>query len=467
MTDTKYLCIHGHFYQPPRGNPFSNEPLVEHDAAPFRNWNERITHECYAPNATIGNFDLISFNIGGTLARWLAENAPETYRRIIEADAKHLRRYGVGNAVAQPVHHVILPLVRYEDKVTQVMWGMAAFEHRFGHAAQGMWLPEMAVDLETLEVLAAQGVEWTILTESQVEGKGAGAGPYWVRLPSGGRIKVFVRDERLSNDIAFNLGHFGGAGRWARAVLVPRRREAGALTLIATDGETFGHHWPGEEQFLYWLLTYEARAAGYEVITLNRYARMVEPRGEVTVKEDTAWSCQHRLARWVTGCACTPGDSSWKGALRLAFDNARAELDDIYQDFVRRLDGVDAFALRNAYIEVVLGRIPREAFLASQSVSADGDTAERLLTLVEAQFYRQRMYTSCTFFFAELDTHSTVYGIANAAYAIKLTREATGIDLSAQFRRDLRLAAGHAREGGQLITAADLYDEVLKQINGW
>ncbi len=467
MSDGNYLCVHGHFYQPPRGNPFSSEPLVEHDAAPFRNWNERITHECYAPNAAIGNFDLISFNIGGTLARWLAENAPETYQSILEADAKHLEQYGVGNAIAQPVHHVILPLARHEDKVTQVVWGLAAFEHRFGHTAQGMWLPEMAVDLETLEVLAAHGVEWTILTESQVEGRGAGAGPYWVRLPSGGRIKVFVRDEHLSNDIAFNLGHFGGAGRWARSVLVPRRREAGPLTLIATDGETFGHHWPGEEQFLHWLLTYEARAAGYEVVTLNRYVRMVEPQGEIAIKEDTAWSCQHGLARWVTGCACTPGDSSWKGALRRAFDNVRAELDNIYEDFVRHLEGVDPFALRNAYIGVVLGRIPREGFLPSQSVSADADTAQRLLTLVEAQFYRQRMYTSCTFFFAELGTHSTTYGIANAAYAIKLTREATGIDLSAQFRRDLRLAAGYAKGSDQPITAADLYDEVLEQINGW
>lgn len=459
--ETNYFCVHCHFYQPPRGNPFRDEPLVEPDAAPYRNWNERISAECYTPNAELGNFERISFNVGETLAAWLAVNVPETYERIIAADAHHLEAYGVGNGIAQGMHHTILPLARHDDKVTQVKWGQAVFEYRFKRPAQGFWLPEMAVDLETLSVLVDQGIQWTILTASQVEEAVTSAGPYWVELPGDRRIKVFVRDESLSNDIAFNLGNFGGAGRWAHQRLVPRRREAGPLTLIATDGETFGHHWPGEEQFLYWLLNYEARSAGYEVITLARYAEMVEPGATVTIRENTAWSCSHGLGRWATGCACTPGDSSWKGALRRALDNLRHELDGVYAEFLAGVDGVDPLALRNAYIDVVLGKVPREGFLAAQGVDVSGKRGKALFDLVEAQFYRQRMYASCAFFFPELTALSTLYGIANAAFAIKLTQEATGTDLGPGFRHDLSVVSQADPPDGPVTTGAELYDRLL------
>lgn len=461
MSQPQYLCVHGHYYQPPRGNPFNHEPLVEPDAAPYKNWNERITAECYRPNARIGNFDHISFNVGETLASWLSVNAPETYQRILRADANHIEAYGVGNAIAQGMHHTILPLSPRADKVTQVMWGKEVFAYRFGHAPAGMWLPEMAVDHETLEVLVDQGIRWTILSERQINEKQRGAGPYWVHLPSGRRIKVFVRDEFLSNDIAFNLGNFGGAGRWAREVLVPRRRMGGALTLVATDGETFGHHWPGEEQFLYWLLKYEAEAAGYEVVTLGRYVEMVEPVGTVTIRENTAWSCGHGVARWVTGCDCTGGSSNWKGGLRRAMDLLRVELDGVYQEMVKRIGDADPLALRNGYIDVVLGRTPADKYLTSRGVDANLAAAGELMKLVEAQFYRQRMYSSCAFFFANLDALSTIYGIANAAYAIKLTRDATGIDLSPGFRRDLSVIQQPNGEPDVVVNAADLYDELV------
>ena len=268
MTAHQFLSVHCHYYQPPRGNPFSREPLIEADAAPYRNWNSRITAECYEPNGKAGNYGLVSFNLGETLAAWLSENAPATYRYFIEADARNVAEFGVGNGIAQPMDHTILPLARLADKQTQVRWGKTVFAYRFGRPTTGMWLPEMAVDFETLEVLVDEGIEWTILTERQVIGIHVGAGPYWIVLPSGRKIKIFLREEGLSNDIAFNLGRFGGAGRWARQVLGPRKKEAGELTLIATDGETFGHHWPGEEQFLRWLLTYEAHAAGYEITSL-------------------------------------------------------------------------------------------------------------------------------------------------------------------------------------------------------
>lgn len=466
MVHARYLCVHGHFYQPPRGNPFNQDVLTEPDAAPYQNWNERITAECYEPNARIGNFDRISFNLGATLAVWLEQHSPETYSRIIQADVNHREQHGMGNAIAQGAHHAILPLSRHDDQVTQVLWGKRTFEHRFGRPTQGMWLPEMAVDAETLQVLAEQGIEWTVLSESQVRGDLRGGGPYWISLPDGGRFKVFLRDEVLSNDIAFNLGHFGGAGHWSREVLVPRRRDAGRLTLIATDGETFGHHWLGEEQFLHWLLKYEAHSAGYQVTTLAQYAQMVEPIGEVELVENTAWSCNHDLGRWATGCACTPGDSRWKGALRRAMDNLRFELDAVYNDLVKGVKGADPLALRNAYIDVVLGETPREKFLEGQGLALEDKKAEALLKLIAAQFYRQRMYASCTFFFAELTALTTVYGIANAAYAVKLTREATGVDCSAEFRDDLAIATARDEQTGALITGADLYDEVLGGFDG-
>lgn len=455
-----FFGVHGHFYQPPRGNPFSNAPLVEPDAAPYANWNERITDECYQPNAHSGNFGLISFNLGETLAGWLASHAPDTYQKILQANKDHTAQFGIGNAVAQPMHHTILPLARRDERVTQVAWGKAVFAYRFGRPTTGMWLPEMAVDYETLEVLVEQGVEWTILTERQVRGKPAGAGPFWIKIPGGQRIKVFVRDEQLSNDIAFRLGHFGGAGRWAREVLVPRKGEAGPLTLIATDGETFGHHWRGEDLFLHWLLTYEAHAAGYEVTTLSRYARQVEPQAEVELVEMTSWSCGHGVARWATGCSCTEGDSHWKGALRNALNELRGAVDGVYQDETTRLQIDDPARLRDAYFKVVLGYVSPEDFLKEQEVEVDGADASRLLKLVEAQYYRERMYASCAFFFPRLDELTPRYGIANAAYAIKLTLDATQIDLAPQFQRDLRVAVGQDKETGKPVTGADLFDEV-------
>ena len=464
MAAAQYLSVHCHYYQPPRGNPISGAPLIEPDAAPYSNWNDRITAECYKPNADMGNFGGISFNFGDTLASWLAEHAPETYKKIIEADTVNFENYSVGNAIAQPLHHTILPLSNRSDKDTQVKWGRSAFEHRFGHQTDGLWMPEMAVDTETLEVMLDNGVRWTILSESQVIDKPAGGGPYWLRLPDNRRIAVFVRDDQLSNDMAFNLGRFGGAGRWAREVLVPRRRDAGTLTLIASDGETFGHHWPGEEQFLRWLLGYEARSAGYEVTNLSRFLRETEPKEEIEFRENSAWSCLHGLSRWSTGCGCTIGLSYWKGAVRRAMDNLRFELDGVFDDYVKKNAVTNSTSLRNAYFEVMLGKVERAKFLAGQDLSISDKHADSLLLLTEAQYYRQCMYASCTWFFADLDTHTARYGITNAAYAALLTKEATGVDLTSGFRRDLSIALGQDGQSGQPLNGGQIFDQIWDEL---
>jgi alpha-amylase/alpha-mannosidase (GH57 family) len=453
-----YLCVHGHFYQPPRGNPFAADDIpVEAGAEPYRNFNEKITAECYAPNADLGNFELMSFNLGATLAHWLEIHAPQTYAKIVAAEQAQHAQWGVGNALAQPAHHTILPLCRKRDKRVQVMWGLMSFEHRFGHQAGGMWLPEMAVDLETLQVLHDAGVKFTILAQSQLKGSNDGAGPYWVKLPSGDRIAVYARDDWHSNQLSFNINSLGGAGRWARNTLSPLRKTYPRFLLIATDGETFGHHHLGEEHFLHWLLAFEANSVGFEVTTLGRDLRDNEPVGEIEINEYTAWSCWHGLNRWSNGCECTPGDSRWKPALRRAFDNLAAWVDEGYLAFTRGLS-VDPWQLRIDYFRVRLGQLSDSEFLRDAGLSAlPAGKAQGLLSLLLAQFYCQRMYVSSTFYFEDLDRPEPRYGIANALRATLLAGEATGASYVDAFHQDLKLAVSN--KNGQ--TGAQVLDEVL------
>jgi len=454
---TAQLCIHGHFYQPPRADPFTGRVPREPDAAPYANWNERIAAECYAPLAEAGHFGRISFNLGGTLARWLDENDHLTYERIVASERAYRAAHGVGNGLAQPVHHTILPLARRRDKICQVRWGIASFVHRFGHEPLGMWLPEMAVDYETLEVVAAEGVRFVILSGEQVRGDlDDGAGPYRVRLPGGGEIGVFVRDRGLSDGLSFGMPAPDDVDDWLRENV--EARPAASLLLVATDGETFGHHHRQGVEVLGRVLS-AGEAHGYEVTTLSLYFRQHPPEAEVEVVENTAWSCAHRLDRWVVGCGCTPGDSRWKGALRRALDNLACDLDGIYVQEARRL-GTDPWSLRDGYIAVVLGQMDGPAFLRANGLAhLSGEEEQRLLRLLEAQFYRQRMYVSCTFFFDDLDRHEPRYAIANGVRALDLTRRATGEDLGHRFRRDL----GVAVSGRTGRTGADVLDELMQR----
>jgi hypothetical protein len=448
-----HLCVHGHFYQPPRMDPFTGLVPPEPDAAPYANWNERITAECYAPNAEAGTFEHISFNLGGTLARWLDEHAHATYQRIVAAERGYRDRHGVGNGLAQPVHHTILPLARRRDKTCQVRWGIASFKHRFGHEPQGMWLPEMAVDHETLGILGAEGMRFTILSEEQVRGDlAAGSGPYWVQLPAGGEMAVFVRDRELSNTLSFRMPELDEVEDWLREQVRQRCPQEGLL-LLATDGETFGHHHRHGVEVLSRILS-AGNALGYHLTTLGIYLRQNPPQAKLEVIENTAWSCSHRLDRWIVGCECTPGDSRWKGALRRALDNLACDLDGVYAQEAQRL-GIEPWPLRDDYIAVVLGQMDGPALLAGHGLGhLGGEGSRRLLALLKAQFYRQRMYTSCAFFFEDLDRLEPRYAIANGARALALTHSATGDDLSHRFRRDLRMAVS----GKTGCTAADILD---------
>ena len=447
-----YLCIHGHFYQPPRTNPFTGDMPREPDAAPYTNWNERITAECYAPNATAGNFERISFNLGGTLASWLDEHAHETYARIVAAERNYHKSHAISNGLAQPVHHTILPLARSRDKACQIRWGIASFAHRFGHQPEGMWLPEMAVDYETLEAMAAEGIRFTILSDEQVHGDlTAGAGPYRVRLPHGGEIAVFVRDRHLSNALSFSMPDPANVDTWLRRQLEQRQSKE-KLLLVATDGETFGHHHRQGVKVLRRILE-TGETHGYTLTTLSLYLRDNPPQTELEVIENTAWSCSHNLGRWSVGCDCTQGDSRWKGALRRAFDNLACDLDGVYVQEAQRL-GADPWLLRDAYIALVLSQMDDLAFLTEIGLgNLRSDEALRILTLLEAQFHRQRMYASCGFFFEDLERLEPRYAIANGIRALALTFYATRDDLSHGFRRDLKVAVSGVtgRNGTEIL----------------
>jgi hypothetical protein len=449
------LCIHGHFYQPPREDPFTGECRSEPSAAPFPNWNERVTAECYAPNAAAGNFAQMSFNLGGTLARWMDDCVPETYQQIVAAVYQHQQRYGVPNGVAQAVHHTILPLARGRDKRCQVYWGIASYVHRFGVHPDGIWLPEMAVDYETLETVAEAGLSFVILSGEQVQGDlSRGAGPYRVQLPRGRSVAVFVRDRDLSNHFSFNMPE----PEFARSFINEHlsRSAPGALTLIATDGETFGHHQKHGVRVLETLVTPDTSDA-YEITTLGRYLREHPPQTDIEIVENTAWSCAHDLGRWATGCHCTPGCGQWKGALRRALDNLSRDIDEIYAEMMRRRN-LAPWSLRDDYIRVLLRQVSGSHFLTEHHLGHLTLVAQRqLLDLLEAQVYRQRMFVSCAFFFEDLERIEPRYAIANAVRAMMLVSNVTGDNLTRAFRRDLRIAIspGTGRTGAQIL------DEIL------
>ncbi|MEA3338853.1 MAG: DUF3536 domain-containing protein, partial [Chloroflexota bacterium] len=451
----------GHFYQPPRADPFTGHIPREPAAAPYADWNERITAECYAPIAQAGYFERLSFNLGGTLARWLDEHAHAAYEQVVGQERAYRQANGIGNGLAQPVHHTILPLARRRDKICQIRWGIASFKHRFGHEPLGMWLPEMAVDYETLEILAAEGLRFTILSDEQVRGDlTTGSGPYRVRLPGGGEIadfSVFVRDHHLSNALSFGMPDPAHTDAWLRDQVEWRCRE-NQLLLIATDGETFGHHHRQGVEVLSHVLS-GGGSHGYELTTLGYYLSQSPPQAELEIIKHTAWSCSHRLDRWVVGCSCTPGDGRWKGALRRALDNLACDLDSVYVQEARRLR-LAPWSLRDDYIAVVLGQIDKHAFLTGNGLARLGsEEAQRLLWLLEAQFYRQRMYASCAFFFDDLDRLEPRYAIANGIRALALARYATGDDLSHSFRRDLSTTVS----GITGCTGADIFDETIAQ----
>ncbi len=255
MTSASF-CVHGHFYQPAREDPLTGEIPLEPGAFPFQNWNERIHAHCYRPNAELGNFERISFNIGPTLFEWMAVNYPDTCELIVAQEKRNFERYGVGNGMAQAYHHTILPLASRMEKMTEVRWGIADFQNRFGHVPKGLWLPETAADLETLDILAQCGIEFTILAPWQAADDTVDiTQPYWVDLPGGNRIVVFFYQPELSARISFDPSSTTNATTFFREILMPQfhghgSRDRERIVMMASDGELYGHHQQFRDQFL-------------------------------------------------------------------------------------------------------------------------------------------------------------------------------------------------------------------------
>lgn len=452
-----HLCIHGHFYQPPRDDPFTGQYRDEASAAPYHNWNERITAECYRPNAQLGNFSRISFNLGNTLAHWLDGHAQDTYAAIIRAARRHRETYGAGNGIAQSIHHTILPLATGRDKRCQIQWGKASFTCRFGYEPMGIWLPEMAVDLETLDIAAQHGFRFVILSDEQVAGDlSIGAGPYRITLSKKRSIAVFVRDRGLSNHLSFHMPTPDQAKRWMDEVM--SQRSPDALTLIATDGETFGHHHRQGIKVLE-RLTQPGEAQTYAMTTLGRYLHENPPVVELDIRDNSAWSCGHHLGRWATGCGCTPGPAYWKGGLRRALDNLAHDIDEVYAQVIRRRD-VAPWRLRDDYIRVLLDQVTPEQFLYNHDLGYLSEEAQRqILSLLEAEVCRQKMFVSCAFFFEDLERIEPRYAIANAVQALALIYYATGDDLTRSFRRDLSVTVS-PRTGR---TGSEILEELLAE----
>lgn len=438
------FCIHAHFYQPPREDPLTGLIPPEAGASPFRNWNERIHAECYRPNAEAGNFERISYNIGPTLFDWMIRHDAETCRQIIAQDRTNAERNGVGNAIAQAYNHTILPLASYPDKVTQVAWGIGEFEHRFGRRPQGMWLPETAVDLETLSVLAEQGIGFTILAPWQADEANLDpTEPYRVQLPEGREINVFFYQRDLSGGISFNPGMTVNADNFAFYDLLPRfqaekaQRGEPQLLLLASDGELYGHHQPMRDRFLARLADGAATRLGLSPVYPALWLKQHPPRRSTGIRENTSWSCHHGVGRWSGNCGCTPGGGSWKAQLRYAFERLAAVLDRIFVDSARPYIS-QPWELRNRYIRVMLGQVRVGELLAEMAGRRLTPEAEtRLHLLLEAERERQRMFTSCGWFFDDFDRIEPKNNVAYAAQAVRLVKLATGIDVGAEIAADL------------------------------
>jgi len=445
----RYLCIHGHFYQPPREDPFTGKIPSESGAEPYSNFNERIHAECYRPNAELGNFGRISFNIGPTLFEWMQAFDPATCQSIVAQDQALLQQFGVGNAMAQAYNHTILPLASRADKITQLYWGMAEFEARFGHKPQGMWLPETAVDTETLTILSELGVQFTILAPWQAElARLNPTEAYRVDLPNQKSISVFFFHQGLSTGVSFEPALTSNADAFIKEVLtnyLPAKAgsDEPQFLIIASDGELYGHHQKFRDHFLAHLANGASSHQDVEITYPALWLKNHPPRQVVRIRENTSWSCLHGVVRWMGQCDCTPGDGRWKIYFRQALNRMASELDLIYADLVWPL-GLDPWKLRNAYIEVILGKTSAEALVKRMFFKElSKEQVRQIVLLLQAQHERQKMFTSCGWYHEDFARIEPRNNLAYAARAAWLVHQATGIDLAAQLSNDLRFVVSH------------------------
>jgi alpha-amylase/alpha-mannosidase (GH57 family) len=498
----RFICIHGHFYQPPRENPWLETIELQDSAAPYHDWNERVTMESYAPNATArimdgegriveitNNYSKMSFNFGPTLLAWLKDKMPDVHEAILTADKLSQERFsGHGSALAQVYNHMILPLANGRDHYTQVLWGVRDFQSRFGRQPEGMWLSETAADTPTLETLAELGLKFTILSPTQASrtrelGKRGWKDvsgmridptrPYLVKLPSGRKLVVFFYDGPISQGVAFEKLLSSGERLAHRLTSAFNdKRSWDQLVNIATDGESYGHHHRHGEMALAYALRYIETK---KLARLTNYGEFLEkhpPTHEVQIHEKTAWSCVHGVGRWMLNCGCNSGghpdwNQGWRRPLRESLDWLRDELASLTEAKGIQLFN-DPWSARNEYISIILDRTfeSREKFFAKCARrSLDEQEKIAALKLMELQRHAMLMYTSCGWFFDEVSGIESVQVIQYAARALQLARDIFDKDLEPGFLERLQNAKSNLPENkdGRII-----YEKFVKPaMIGW
>jgi hypothetical protein len=479
--NTKWVCIHGHFYQPPRENPWLEAIEPQPSAHPYRDWNERITAECYRPNTAarvvdgqsqiiqiVDNYQRMSFNVGPTLMSWLEKCAPDVHAALVEADKASVHRFGGhGSAMAQAFNHMIMPLASARDKATQVKWGIADFKRRFGRAPEGMWLPECAVDTPSLEALAAEGIVFAVLAPHQAKAWRPAGGEwrttavdpgraYKYKLPSGKSIDLFFYDGATSQAVAFERllsdGHHIISRMTSRG---PVEDDKPTLCHIATDGETYGHHHRYGDMALAWALSQvEQGWNGTRLTNYGEFRTKVPATWEVQLVENSSWSCAHGISRWREDCGCNSGgkpgwNQKWRRPLRDSLDwlrdQAYATLEQVGGQLFK-----DPWAARDAYIDVLLdGDEARERFLTTHGRDTlDGESRVRALSLMELARHAMLMYTSCGWFFDDLSGIETVQCMQYAARVAELIHSVRGISVESELIDRLSVARSNLPDEG-------------------
>lgn len=484
------LCVHAHFYQPPRENPWLDYVSLDPSAHPAHDWNTRIHDECYKPNQAArlidgngkityitNNYRHLSFNVGPTLHGWIDRKDPDLASNIVEADKNAAVELGKGGAIAQAYNHMIMPLASHRDKQTQTRWGVRDFEFRFNRKPTGIWLPETAVDLETLEILSENGIEFTILAPHQCAAVKEPSGtwhptyggnaldisrPYIQTLPSGKKITIIFYQGSVAHDIAFG-GLLSSGDRFAEALmrLVPDKGEP-CLVTIATDGETYGHHHRYGEMAL-------ARAfqiinnSSSNVLTTNisTFLDRFPATWECQIHENTSWSCAHGIERWRSNCGCHTGgefgwNQQWRGPLRTALDTLRDNIDELYEKHINKIcdspwqlrdDAIELYLFNSSHANTQISLEHKRSFLNQRYGYLTASAQTQLLSLLEAQRMRLFMYTSCGWFFNDVAGIETRQILAYAIRASELIQRTTDVDLTTGFLKQLEAAKGNAHEG--------------------
>ncbi|WP_027366147.1 DUF3536 domain-containing protein [Desulfotruncus alcoholivorax] len=492
----KYICIHGHFYQPPRENPWLEAIEVQDSAYPYHDWNERISFECYAPNAAarilngkgwikkiFNNYSRISFNFGPTLLDWMESNEPEVYEAIIQADQASIKHFsGHGSAMAQAYNHMIMPLANRRDKYTQVSWGIRDFEKRFGRSPEGLWLPETAVDLDTLDIMAELGIRFTILspyqagrfrklgTENWAEVGPEGIDPtmpYRLNLPGSNRhINIFFYNGPIAQAVAFeNLLTNGELFAHRLASGFYELQDRPQLVHIATDGETYGHHHRHGEMALAYALDYIETRKIARITNYGEYLELYPPTHEVQIKEFTAWSCAHGVERWQSNCGCHSGlnpgwNQAWRAPLRHSLNWLRNKITPLFEQKAR-IYLKDPWAARNEYIKVILNRSPQniDEYINNHAVHRLDDGEQiAVLKLMELQRNAMLMFTSCGWFFDDISGIEAIQILQYARRVIQLAEELFGTGLEKDFLEILSQAKSNRSELGN---GADIYKKYI------